>query len=48
VDILVEDVDSDRCVGHIHRVREALDPYGRTAVVRDFLARTDQLFGVAA
>jgi hypothetical protein len=48
VDALEEDVDSERCVGHIRRVRAALAPYRRVPIVRDFEERTNQLFGTAA
>jgi hypothetical protein len=43
VDILAEDVDSDRCIDHIRRVRDALAPYRTVAAVRDFDDRTQQL-----
>jgi tetratricopeptide (TPR) repeat protein len=43
VDVLADDVDSDRCIGHIRRVRNALAPYRTVAAVRDFHDRTRQL-----
>lgn len=48
VDILATDVDSDRCVGHIRRVQEALSPYRKAAVVADFNERVNSTFGVPA
>jgi hypothetical protein len=48
IDILAEDVDSDRCVGHIRRAQTALTPYRKVAAVRDFQERADHVFGVAA
>lgn len=45
MDILAEDVDSARCLVHIRRVRSALDPYRKIAVVRDFHDRTSHLLG---
>lgn len=48
VDILAQDVDSDRCIGHIRRVEGALRPYQRVAAVGELSDRVDQVFGVAA
>ncbi len=48
VDMLAQDVDSDRCIGHIRRVQDALRPYEKLAAVVDLRDRVDQVFGVAA
>jgi hypothetical protein len=48
VDTLARDVDSDRCVGHVRRVRQALAPYQRLAPVKQFGERVDEIFGVSA
>jgi hypothetical protein len=48
VDLLAEDVDSQRCIGHVRRVQRALDPYRRVGTVVDFNERADRLFGVPA
>jgi tetratricopeptide (TPR) repeat protein len=45
VDLLARDVDSDRCVGHVRRVQQALGPYRRHATVAEFNDRVDQAFG---
>jgi hypothetical protein len=45
VDLLARDVDSDRCVGHVRRVQQALGPYRRHATVAEFNERVDQAFG---
>jgi tetratricopeptide (TPR) repeat protein len=46
MDALAEDVDSARCVGDIRRVQSALAPYRKVAVVREFQARAEHLFGI--
>lgn len=48
VDLLAEDVDSNRCVGHVRRVQRALDPYRKVGEVTDFNERVNRLFGVPA
>ncbi len=48
VDILAQDVDSDRCIGHIRRVQDALRPYQKVSAVANLRDRVDQVFGVAA
>jgi len=48
VDLLAEDVNSDRCVGHVRRVQRALAPYRKVGGVADFNERVDRLFGVPA
>jgi tetratricopeptide (TPR) repeat protein len=47
VDVLAEDVDSTRCVGHVRRVQDALAPYQRIPAVTALRERVDQVFGVA-
>lgn len=42
------EVDSDRCVGHIRRVQEALKPYRTVGAVHDFNERVGHLLNSAA
>jgi tetratricopeptide (TPR) repeat protein len=48
IDILAEDVISERCVGFVRQVQVALRPYRRLAVVTEFNERANTLFGAAA
>jgi hypothetical protein len=48
VQALAEDVDSDRCVGHVRRVQQALTPYRKVTAVRDFDEHVNRIFGVPA
>jgi hypothetical protein len=47
VDALSGEVDSDRCVGHIRRLRQALRPYRKLDVVTDFDERARLLLPAA-
>lgn len=47
VAILSREVDSDRCVGHIRGVQEALKPYRTVGAVSDFNERVSRLLGAA-
>jgi hypothetical protein len=46
IDILADDVDSERCIGHIRRVQDAVAPYRRVPAVRELRERIDQVFGL--
>lgn len=48
VDVLAEDVNSQRCVGHIRKVQDALRPYRRVPAVTDFNDRVGKLLAVSA
>jgi hypothetical protein len=45
IDILADDVDSDRCVGHVRRLQVSLSPYKKAAAVRELNERVDATFG---
>jgi tetratricopeptide (TPR) repeat protein len=45
IDILADDVDSDRCVGHVRRLQLSLSPYRKVASVREMNDRVDATFG---
>jgi hypothetical protein len=47
IDILIDDVDSDRCVGHVRRLQASLTPYRKVTAVRELNDRADQTFGRA-
>src|SRR5262249_20816771 len=47
VDSLADSVDSDRCVTHVRRLQNALTPYRKVGVVRNFNERVAQLFGAS-
>ena len=36
VDVLASKVDSDRCVGHVRRLQDALNPYRKLGAVTEF------------
>jgi tetratricopeptide (TPR) repeat protein len=48
INLLTHEVDSDRCIGHVRQVQEALQPFHRTPTVREFNERVNQSFGIAA
>ncbi len=48
VDLLADDVNSQRCVGHVRRLQRSLAPYRKVASVADFDERVNGLFGVPA
>jgi hypothetical protein len=43
VDALLTHVDSARCVGHIHSVRDHLQPFAQLSCVQDFAERVQQM-----
>jgi transcriptional regulator with XRE-family HTH domain len=45
IDLLADDVDSDRCVGEVRRVFDALAPYRRVPAVRELAERIGHSFG---
>jgi tetratricopeptide (TPR) repeat protein len=48
IDILADDVDSDRCVGHVRRLQLSLSGYKKVAAVRELNERVDATFGAAS
>ncbi len=48
VDLLADDVNSARCVGHVRRLQKALGPYRAVGLVGDFNERVNSLFGISA
>lgn len=48
VEILANDVDSERCVGHVRDLQAALHPYRKVASVADFNGRLNHRFGIPA